>query len=232
MNLLANRYMYTNFLLLCIVVSIVALTGCLPKLPTYPKYRTSISYYAQKMIANKEIMTVYSNQRVGVGDSLRLMPARVGDSVQSIASTIYDQSWYYLIVKGNDSLWVRYGDVVSTDAYLATTQYRIFAYGPIRVHNSIAEQVWSRVLVWISKNSDMRIQLSNDQIIDTYNPLTDGKNGFTATKLIEQDSVAIEIECKTYGTLALLDRKCRPKVLAAKYYALSGKETNWFMFDY
>lgn len=62
------------------------------------------------------------------------------------------------------------------------------------------DKLWSLTQLYINNNSGMKIQLSNDTIIETYNPTQSNTYGFDATKTPGAGETAtINLTYKCYG---------------------------------
>lgn len=69
------------------------------------------------------------------------------------------------------------------------------------------EKAFSLTQIFIATNSDMRIQLANDTLIETYNPNKDGAMGATAMKVPGAGTSAViqlDVVCKQGRTMELM----------------------------
>lgn len=125
-----------------------------------------------------------------------------GDSVFAQASAFRSNRWtlstdhFYLCAIGADSLWV--------DASSLRTREELDCMrtgGIIKLPKSQSDDAWGRATVYVNKHATLRIQVASDNIIDTYNPVSDRNgvrsgSGYTITRRSIGDSVVIEIETK------------------------------------
>lgn len=187
------KYMLMAFVVFCI--------GCAPKL-TRIDYAIPSTYYCEKDISK----AYHSKQGLPNEDSAKSVSFRIGDSVRVNAFASagsgdpYGFHMYYLTVTGSDSTWIHQAGLMSAKRFDCVKNRNI-----VRLPRAMSEDAWGRATVWVNKNSDMRIQVASDNLIDTYNVTASTKKGFTITKRTDGESVVIEIEGKGLGTSYLCE---------------------------
>lgn len=181
-----------------LVVTLVALglmIGC-----TTPYQRISIHesrfFTTNRAVCHANTAGLPSEKAI---DTMRI---NRGDSVYAVALATRNNRWtlvsdrFYLCAVGADSLWIDGGALASREDLDC-----IRTGGIVKLPKSQSEDAWGRATVYVNKYSSLRIQVASDNIIDTYNPVTDRNgvrsgHGYTITRRSIGDSVVIEIETK------------------------------------
>jgi len=83
--------------------------------------------------------------------------------------------------------------------------------------------VWGRINSWISRFSSMKVQVANDYMIQTYNPVgfLIPKFGYTASRIPMGDKTGFEIRCSYSGQFSENTANQNAHILA--HYALTGE---------
>lgn len=180
-----------------IVVSayIVAAIGCTSSYKRTPM--NDMLFYTQSRV------TLHADKG-GLPDDIPKDTINVnrGDSVFSFASASRHNRWtfksdqFHLCAVGKDTLWVDGTTLVSREELDCQR-----AGGIVKLPKSQSDDAWGRATVYVNKNATLRIQVASDNIIDTYNPVSDRNGtksgyGYTITRRTIGDSVVIEIEPK------------------------------------
>jgi hypothetical protein len=122
----------------------------------------------------------------------------------------------YLVIKDKDNLvCIKYPDIKTKKEYEISMQLTKFS-----IPKEKEKEAWSRAISYINNNSDMKIQTQTDYMIETYNPITAGKKGFTITKEISGDEIILEV--KVIGNSGYLWNSYREEQKCA-YYIKNGK---------
>lgn len=105
----------------------------------------------------------------------------------------------YFFSKDNNLLMGSYGDFYEIN-YAKLISLSTNKKFPINKE----KEIWSKVSAFIQNTSNMKIQISNDYTIDTYNPNPDPKDytiryGFRVNKIIEGDVFTLDVKCLTSG---------------------------------
>jgi len=208
----------SNLISLALIVGLLTLHGC-----AFPLFRSSIIEQSKQVVATRDNIPFYSNTQRGVGDSLGVMQNKRGDTISTMASMIYG-TWHLQCLNGKDTVWVKNGDVSTIPVLEAT---KLGLYSTVKVPKSKADEAWSRAVVWVNKNSDMKVQTSSDNLIDTYNPITAGKYGFTATRMVIGDTCTIELECKYKAYQYVYGNNCLAYTRSGLYFILTGIDESY-----
>lgn len=159
--------------------------------------------YEQPLISLVDNPTEYGEEdsRVPKNNLLRLN-VMAGDTVNSIAyaEPTHWESWvkYTMYYKINyDGKVIK----VSPDDFTTAKNYK-FATQPTTVRVSVQydQTVWSRSVHYIQKHSDMKIQLQSDILIETYNPTSLFKIGYSINKVKYSDYYEYTINALKYNS--------------------------------
>lgn len=162
----------------------------------------------ETMIFAGDMATFYKNvdnNRVTPGERRKV---KRHDSVRVISyswdyvpfTTTYETHTEYLIVQGKDTLWVDTKDLISAYELQLQIEEQEFRAngGAVVLPKAQSDEAWGRAVEFVTKFSDMKIQVATDYIIDTYNP-TAYKSGYTITRRTLGDEVKIGIVAKGTG---------------------------------
>jgi len=86
-----------------------------------------------------------------------------------------------------------------------------------------AEEVWSRINVFISKYSSMKIQVANAYNVETFNPMDAISYGYSASKLQKGEEFEFTIACFTGGAFGGQKNRPAQNAHVLAYYALTGE---------
>lgn len=173
---------------LALIVSGCATSLKRTNLTASPKYLRGVQvkvFENQGGMPNKEAVLTLMPKR---GDSVRVVAMAAGGNAMG---TAYD--FFYLGYNGTDTLWYDNKDLLELGELECENRG-----GIVRVSKDKSDEAWSRAVSYVNKYSDMKIQTTSDYIIDTYNPTSATKRGYTITKVHGGDSTTIEIEVKGY----------------------------------
>ncbi len=201
-----------RLLALCVFAATVA--GCSSTLNRKLEPRN------ETMVFANDSATFYKNEgnnRVTPGDRRKVVP---NDTVRVISyswdrvpfSTNYETHSEYLIVQGKDTSWVDTKDLITKSELqkrnanaefqrlLQEEQAEFIANGrAVILPRNQSDEAWGRAVSFVAKNSDMKVQIATDLMIDTYNPTSESKSGYTITRRVQGDEVIIEIVAKGSG---------------------------------
>ena len=188
-----------------IIACIYILAGCssAPKI-TYNEYgKKSYIVTHDNKIGYRKITELVFN---GASAELYFLDSKINDTIESMGNMTMDYNMSkfpfarkelngYLIKNNNDT-------VIAFNPYV----YDIYESDYISNGNKIivpkskADDAWSRTLVFIQKNSEMRVQVASDNLIETYNPPEEKyaprKCGYIATRYSLGEHSIIEISTK------------------------------------
>jgi len=92
------------------------------------------------------------------------------------------------------------------------------------VPNAKADEAWSRINVFISKYSPMKIQIATNFAIETYNPPDGITCAYSASRLQKGDQAEFTVDCFTKGfTGAYKGNRATQNAHILAYYALTGE---------
>jgi hypothetical protein len=202
------------------------ITGLLLQGCALPLIRGTVFKETKMVVALRDNIPMYSHTSRGVGDSIGVMNVKRGDTIRTMAHMMYG-NWHLQCLNGTDSVWVKNGDVRTLAVYDAT---QLGLFSKVKVPKSKADDAWSRAVVWVNKNSDMKIQTSSDNLVDTYNPITPGNYGFTATRMTIGDTCTIELDCKYKPYQYTYGNDCFAYVRAGLYFILTGIDESYFWY--
>lgn len=202
------KTLYT-LLVVCLCTVAAVIQGCSP----YSSFRSDVIKRGSKLKAKDGVIRLYSNTKEGVGKLVDSMSLNKGEELQGVAYQLYSSRFFHKVFIKNDTFWVCPPTVLTEEAF-ELVNMKLFS--SVDVKKDDAEAAWSRTTVWINKNSDMKVQIATDALIDTYNPTKMFDYGFTATKQITEKGVKIELECKG-------GRDCFVMKQIGLYFILTGK---------
>src|SRR5690242_18680637 len=110
---------------------------------------------------------------------------RDGDSVIVIGH----QGDYYYAVAGNDTGFVEKADLISQREFQVKKIPLVF-----KLPKSESDDAWGRANLYLANNSTMKIQTASDYLLETYNPTSVGRIGFSITRSPIKDSVLFTVK--------------------------------------
>ncbi len=202
------KTLYT-LLIVCLSNLVVAIQGCSP----YSNYRSPVIKREHKLKARNGVILLYRNTKEGVGKIADSVALTKGCDIHSLEYQSYQNKFFYKVFLKKDTFWVCPPTVLTEDGYELVNMK---LYNSVDVKKDDAVAAWSRATVWINENSDMKVQIATDALIDTFNPINMFDHGFTATKQVTENGVKIELKCKG-------SRDCFEMKQLGLYFILTGK---------
>jgi len=160
-------------------------------------------------MATTDNPTLYKSSEGVPSDSITVVRMKAGDSIVCTERVLVNsRNFYYRIESSTYNGWVSTDQVVPTSELLIKAQPTAF-----KVHKSKSDEVWARGAVWVAKYASVRVQLSSENIIETYNP-SGYQYAFLLTRVPVGDSVAFEVNPKGEAS--------KYRVRYCAYYMLYG----------
>jgi hypothetical protein len=127
-----------------------------------------------------------------------------GDSVIVIGH----QGDYYYAVAGSDTGFVEKADLISSREFQVKKIPLVF-----KLPMSESDDAWGRANLYLSNNSSMKVQTASDYLLETYNPTSVGRIGFSITRSPVKDSVLFTVKSVPFGStereIRMADREAR-----------------------
>lgn len=153
-----------------------------------------------------------------IGDSIGYLELMIGDSIPTFGAR--DQrsqvgTYHYIALKGSDTVYVAEGQVYDEYDYLVSKQSPKF-----RLPKSQDPTAWGRATQWVIERSNMKIQTTSENLIQTFNPEKGWHIGFTITRIPMGDEVEYDVKVvsNNYG-----DASYRSQQRCA-FYMVTGRK--------
>lgn len=171
-------------ILLLLVASVLLGCGSAAKIKRF----TSPTYvYADR--ANPAVYQHLSGG--GVGDSVGYLEMNRGDSTLAFGTRdnmFWSGTYHFIALKGADTVYLSKGQVYEEYDYRVDNQFPKF-----KLPKSQDPTAWGRATQWVLEQSDMKIQTTSENLIQTFNPLKSGQIGFTISRVPMGDEVEYNV---------------------------------------
>lgn len=108
----------------------------------------------------------------------------------------------------------------------------------VEIPKAQSEDAWGRANVWVSQNASMKIQVSSNFIVETYNPREFAQFGYSVSRSPGKDTDVIEVRCMagdrfgnadtgnltTSGMLTRLKVDCTNNSALAGHFIKTGED--------
>jgi hypothetical protein len=148
--------------------------------------------------------------------------AKTGERLQSY-QYITGASFIYCVDYAGKKAWVREFSVYSEGEYQLFMQRTEF-----EVDSAKNNESWARATIAISKYSTMKLQLSNDFLLETYNPLTYTDKAFTITRMPKGTKFLYDVKVRTKSGNYVSECTQLSKLVA--FYIANGERINEFPY--
>lgn len=176
-----------------LLLLLISLTSCIT-------YDSGYIRNIRKSVAIKDTVDLYEYESDGsVGEKVKRVPASMLKNSDLYGYRIRSFSPMFNTVSiEKDTFFVSYEDVMDLKNFNISLQSTQFT-------SSIKDKsiYWSRAITYITRHSSMKIQMSNENLIECFNPISASDISFSVTCQILSDSL-VSYTVNSYGCMSAL----------------------------
>lgn len=200
-----------KYLLICLLAM---MTGCAG--PKYYPYHLTM----KRFVIQDNVIAHNVKGETGFVKDTVLLALKRGDSLSTTGYliTMWPVESYELAELRGRKYYIKYDDLGGK----CKLQFKDIS-DELIVPKEKAETAWARAVVFVNKNSGMKMQTQSDYVIQTYTPFGNTtRYGYTVTKEPDNDKVKFKVEVSSnglydYDKIDMLEKQCI-------YYMMYGEE--------